>query len=151
MPFVDSHYRTLSGSENTGTVGLSFGGVAAFYHGWDFVDGNNRPLNFGRIGSFSGGFSVCGGILSKVNADPRRSDIRVYIDSGDHRDLYLPNLFLYRDRFVRSDPTYEVENEIRRNWNCGGQHIGPHWKKRLPQMMDFLFPGTEAADELPGL
>jgi predicted alpha/beta superfamily hydrolase len=149
MPYIDSHYRTLPGPENTGTVGLSFGGVAAFYHGWDFVDRKDRPLDFGRIGSFSGSFWTCG-LLPKINADSRRDDIRVYFDSGvQAKDNFQSNLRLYRDRFVRSDPTYEVENDIRYKWYCGGQHVGPHWKKRLPQMMDFLFPGTEAADELP--
>jgi hypothetical protein len=148
MPFIDSNYRTLSGAENTATVGLSFGGVAAFYHGWDFVDGNDRPLNFARIGSFSGSFWTCG-LREKINADPRRSDIRFYFDSG--LDNLLANSRHYRDRFARSDPPYEVENDIRHAWYCDGRHVGPHWKKRIPQMMDFLFPGTEAADELPGL
>ena len=149
MPFVDSHYRTVSGPENTGTVGLSFGGVAAFYHGWDFVDRKDRPLDFGRIGSFSGSFWTCG-LRPKINEDPRRSDIRVYFDSGvQAKDNFLSNNRHYRDRFARSDPPYEVENDIRYKWYCGGQHVGPHWKKRLPKMMDFLFPGTEAADELP--
>jgi len=147
MPYIDSQYRTLPGPENTGTVGLSFGGVAAFYHGWDFVDRKDRPLDFGRIGSFSGSFWTCG-LLPKINADSRRDDIRIYFDSGA-KDNFQSNLRLYRDRFVRSDPTYEVENDIRYKWYCGGQHVGPHWKKRLPQMMDFLFPGSEAADELP--
>jgi len=148
MPYINSHYRTLSGPENTGTAGLSFGGVAAFYHGWDFVDGDGRPLDFGRIGSFSGSFWTCG-LLPKIFADPRRDDIRVYFDSGD--DNWVSNLRLYRNRFVRSEPPYELENDFRYYFDCHDRHQGPHWKQRLPLMMDFLFPGSEAADELPGL
>jgi enterochelin esterase-like enzyme len=148
MPYINSHYRTLSGPANTGTAGLSFGGVAAFYHGWDFVDGDDRPLDFGRIGSFSGSFWTCG-LLPKIFADSRRDDIRVYFDSGDDNDL--SNWRLFRARFVRSEPPYELENDFRYHWHCHEQHQGPHWKKRLPLMMNFLFPGSEAADELPGL
>jgi len=148
MPFIDSHYRTLSGAENTGTVGLSYGGVAAFYHGWDFVDKKDRPLDFGRIGSFSGSFWVCG-LREKINQDPRRNDIRVYLDSGN--DNSWPSYLVYRDRFVHSEPTYEVENEVRYRNYCQKRHVGPHWNKRIPAMMNFLFPGVEEPDELPRL
>ncbi len=51
-PFIDHHYRTLPGSQDTWMAGSSMGGLISFYAGLYY------PTVFGRLGIFSPSFWV---------------------------------------------------------------------------------------------
>jgi len=46
-PYIDAHFRTRSGSQHTGVMGSSLGGVVSFYMGWQW------PEIFGNAGCLS--------------------------------------------------------------------------------------------------
>ncbi len=50
MPYINDHYRTLTGPEHTRVMGWSLGGLMAFDLAWQ------HPQTFGAVGVFSGSF-----------------------------------------------------------------------------------------------
>jgi len=80
-PFIDSHFRTLSGPRSTGVMGSSLGGVVSFYVGWQW------PHVFGNVGCLSSTFTFQDNLVDRVLHEERR-DLRIYIDSGWPGDNY---------------------------------------------------------------
>ncbi len=139
-PVIDAAYRTLPEPGSTATAGLSLGGLVSLYMGWDF------PGSFPRIGSWSGSMFLPN-FMARVFTEPKRP-IRIYLDSGE--DNAVPNANL-RDNLIRKSPEpYAVEGDLRYTYACGQQHFTPDFATRLPGLLTFLLPATEATSELPG-
>ncbi len=150
MPLINSQYRTLTGPSNTGIAGSSMGGQASMWFGWD------EPGVFGRIGAFSGAWSVFNsGFYNRVQSQPRR-DIRIYLDSGDSggsNDGFWNTVGL-RDNLINPGRAsgvggpYVLEGDLRHIYGPGHLHNEAAWAARLPRCLEFLFPASEAPDEL---
>ncbi|MEM0982959.1 MAG: alpha/beta hydrolase-fold protein [Planctomycetota bacterium] len=143
-PHVDSTYRTLTGPEHTGSVGASYGGVAAFYHGWQ------RPDVFGLVGAFSPSFWATA-IETGVQYGGAR-DIKVYLDSGDagnSNDGY-ENTLVTRDRLLlRNEVPNTYGDAIYHVVGHGDLHHERYWAQRLPNAMRYLLPAYEQTGPLP--
>lgn len=78
-PYIDTQLRTKTGSNDTGILGSSMGGIASLALAWD------HPKSFGKAASISGAYQVEKKIfiendLKKFTGDSK--PIRVYLDSG---------------------------------------------------------------------
>ena len=103
-PWLDAHYRTLDGPENTGVMGSSLGGVVSFYLAWQW------PRIFGLAACLSSTFGYRDDLMERVAAE-RRRDLKIYLDSGWPRDNYevtrrMKNLLVERGYRLGSDLQY---------------------------------------------
>lgn len=80
-PYVDEHFRTLPGPENTALLGSSLGGVVSFYLAWQY------PEVFGMAACMSSTFGYRDDLRARVAAEDKRA-VRFYLDSGWPHDNY---------------------------------------------------------------
>jgi pimeloyl-ACP methyl ester carboxylesterase len=152
-PFIDKKYSTYTNRENTFVAGSSMGGQASLWFGWD------RPDVFGRLGVFSGAWSVfTTGFYDKVRAEAKRS-VRIYLDSGDSgasQDLFWTTVNL-RDNLINparasgAAGPFALERDLRYAYGPGQSHNEAAWAARLPGCLEFLLPASEAPNELASL
>lgn len=150
MPLINAQYRTLIGPANTAALGSSMGGQVSMYLGWDF------PAVFGKVGVFSSAWDVFNAAFrNRVQAQPKR-DIRIYMDSGDSgaaTDGFWVTVGV-RDNLINParaasvGGAYILERDLRYHYGPGHQHNEPAWAARLPKCFEFLFPVSEAPNEL---
>lgn len=150
-PLIDAQYRTLTGPQDTGVLGSSMGGQASLWFGWD------RPDVFTKLGVFSGAWSVfTSGFYDRVRNQPRREALRIYLDSGDSgtaSDLFWTTVNL-RDNLINPARAGGVggasalEGDLRHVYGPGQIHNEGAWAARLPGCLEFLFPASEAPNEL---
>ncbi|MCH8261045.1 MAG: hypothetical protein IIC46_12670, partial [Planctomycetes bacterium] len=140
-PLIDAQYRTLPDRDNTFISGFSFGGLNSMYNGWDFTE------TFGRIGSLSGSFWVPN-FRNRIMDEPWR-DIRIYMDSGtvSKESIYNSNRNVYSNFIGKSPQKYVVEGDLRYFVAFGQDHQFVNAGTRLPNMMTFLYPGTEEPND----
>ncbi len=139
-PVIDANFRTLSGRQDTSTMGSSLGGLVSLYLGWDYTS------TFSKIGAMSGSWQFAN-FPNRVRLGPKR-DIRIYMDSGDSgtsQDNAWPCLD-FRDGISRL--AYVLERDLKHSIGYGQQHNEAAWAARLPGSFKFLFPPTEGQNEL---
>jgi len=88
LPWLSDELRLLSGPRNTGVLGSSLGGVAAFALAWRW------PGTFGLAGCLSSTFGYQDDLLGRVRREGRagREGVRFYLDSGWPGDNYEATL-----------------------------------------------------------
>jgi predicted alpha/beta superfamily hydrolase len=133
MPFVDTHYATLTGPAHTGFGGSSYGAASAFYAAMA------RPGVFGRLLLESPSVGVGNGVLLEraktVTAWPERVDIGIGTGEG---------------RGGRGSATIQALTDILARAGLGGDRLravvqdgGRHdeaaWASRFPDAIAFLF------------
>ena len=153
-PIIDAQYRTLAGPNDTGILGSSMGGQASLWFGWD------ASSVYTKLGVFSGAWNIfTAGFYDRVRAQPKRTALRIYLDSGDSgtaQDLFWTTVNL-RDNLINPGRAggvggaYVLERDMRYNYGPGQIHNEGAWAQRLPKCLEFLFPTAEAPDELAGL
>ena len=80
-PWVDAHYRTLTGPADTVVMGSSLGGVVSLFLAWQWPD------VFGNAGCLSSTFGYRDDLHERIEAEPKRP-IKIYLDSGWPQDNY---------------------------------------------------------------
>jgi predicted alpha/beta superfamily hydrolase len=133
-PWVDRTYRTLPGPAHTGIAGSSFGGIASLYLGL------KHPELFGRIAALSP--SVWWDdrwIVRFVDALPARPETRIWTDIGtaEGRDA-VPAARALRDALVAKG--WRAGVDLRYAEAEGAVHNETAWAKRMPDVLEFLFP-----------
>jgi enterochelin esterase-like enzyme len=90
MPFINHHYRTLTGADNTAFAGFSLGALSALDIVW------NNPEYFGKAGVFSGslwwrkkdlenGYKDSDRIMhDRVRRSKKREGIKFWFQTGTH-------------------------------------------------------------------
>ena len=85
-PWVDSHYRTRPGREDTALMGSSLGGLASFYLGM------RHPDVFSKVACLSSSFMWNGmDLVRQMETAPERIPVKFYIDAGTRRDPAHPD------------------------------------------------------------
>jgi predicted alpha/beta superfamily hydrolase len=158
-PKIDSLFRTLPDSANTGVMGSSLGGICSIVLAWD------HPEIFGRAASLSGAFQVEGTnflnqILRLCQGKPKPT--RLYLDSGTidftggddgHKlssavsDEFLrmgwgKSLMHYVDAKPLTVSELEKSGLRRDKWAEAqtSQHNEFYWRLRVWRALTFLFP-----------
>jgi len=132
-PYVDEHYRTLPGPENTGIAGSSLGGLISMYAAAKY------PETFGKAGVLSPAFWFNDDDLYTWLADnPPAQQIRCYFvagtteSSGMMPDINTVKNILLADEVADSNLLVVPRSD--------GQHSEWFWKREFPDAYNWLFP-----------
>lgn len=137
-PFVDANYRTLTGRDDTGVLGSSFGGVASLYFGM-------ATNVFGKIGPMSTSFWAIPNYLNQRVYGQDTSGLRIYTDFGtkeseeNFQTMWAVHDTLLADGYVRNE-TLQVEV------GCGHAHDEAAWAERVHLPLVFLFNARDEAN-----
>jgi predicted alpha/beta superfamily hydrolase len=140
-PAVDAKFRTKPGPDDTGVMGSSFGGMAAFHIGWKHSD------KFRRVAAVSPSFWWHDKeTKALVEGTKKKPPLRLWVDMGTREEpkneasskAHLEGAREIRDAclklgFVEGKDFRYVEDE-------GAVHNEAAWAKRLPAILEFLFP-----------
>jgi predicted alpha/beta superfamily hydrolase len=146
-PWVDRTYRTRPGRESTGIGGSSFGGVLALHAGL------SRPDVVSRVAALSTSAWVDDRFLVRfVDALPAKPRTRVWTDIGTREgSSAVADARALRDALVRKG--WREGEDLRHVEAEGAVHDETAWAKRMPEVLEFLFPpeaATTPATARPG-
>lgn len=144
LPYIETHFRTLTGPENRGLAGSSFGGLMTLFGAY------THPEVFGKFGAFSTTFMYAGGRLPDMMAKKEKPDVTIYMDMGTHEGGHFQDKngngiadaidslrrvqdILTSQGFVGGWDLLVVEGE-------GHRHNEFYWAQRFPEAVQFLFP-----------
>lgn len=136
MPFIDRHYRTLPGPQNTGIGGSSLGGLVSLYLGLQY------PAVFSRLGVLSP--SVWWdqrSILRYVNQARLQHRPRIWLDVGEAEGRRTVTDADMLERRLRANGWRE-EIDLHYERVPDGTHDEASWAKRVGPMLRFLFPAA---------
>lgn len=154
LPKIASSYRTQPGPANTGIMGWSLGGLAAFYLAWQYPD------SFGMVGAFSPsfwwrtksqvGFELQSRVIhSVVRNSQKRPGLRMWFEAGTQEEPYSD---------INKNGVSDVIEDIQDLWKEleqkgykagvdmtyvqveGGRHEVTTWARILPDFLRWAFP-----------
>jgi predicted alpha/beta superfamily hydrolase len=133
-PWVDARYRTRAGREDTGIAGSSFGGIVSLYVGLRY------PEVFGKIAALSTSVWVDDRFIVRfVDALPAKPDTRVWVDIGTREGpSSVPDARALHDALLRKG--WREGADLRYVEADGAVHNEVAWAKRMPAVLEFLFP-----------
>lgn len=131
VPYMNSHYRTLTGPQNTAFIGSSLGGLMALFCG------RERPDVIGRIGAVS---------PSVMWADFRCFEhwntklpfwTKIYLDMGSEeritvQGIYMDYASIVGDFYNHLRSVGYEEHEVFLYIDEGGRHYETDWARRVP-------------------
>lgn len=134
IPFVESNFRVLAGSENRALAGLSMGGLQTLYAGVRNTD------MFDYLGVFSSGWFANNDELSgpeyafmKENKDKINSGLKEFwIAMGGKEDIAYNNCQVMMDKFKEIGIKYSY-------YDSPGGHTWPVWREDLYKFAPLLF------------
>jgi predicted alpha/beta superfamily hydrolase len=136
-PVIDAQYRTLPDRQNTALGGSSLGGLATLHLGL------THPAVFGNLAVMSP--SVWWDrreILDEVDrfAAPQRP--RIWLDMGGREGVEgLTDARMLRDRLRRKG--WQDDDDFHYFEDRRADHSERAWAKRVPAVLEFLFPPPE--------
>ncbi|MFN2474720.1 MAG: alpha/beta hydrolase [Chthoniobacterales bacterium] len=133
-PFIDAHYRTLTGPEQTGLGGSSLGGLATMALGLWF------PNVFRRLAVMSASIWWDDCVLYKMVEqvdEEARPPLKIWLDTGTHepgweRAGVLRDLLLEKGWRLHDDLHYFEDQ--------GAEHTEAAWAFRIDAALRFLYP-----------
>ncbi len=142
IPAIDARYRTLSGPQNTGICGSSFGGVASL------SAAVAHPGVFGQVAALSTSFWATD-IETDLAAGAIPFSTRLYLDAGDINDdgdltVAARDLLLDGGRVLEDNLFFQI--------GFNQQHNEAAWSQRFDEVLVALFPITDldaGLDTLP--
>jgi enterochelin esterase-like enzyme len=124
IPYVESHYSTLTSSNERALAGLSMGAGQSLNIGLKHLD------RFGWIGAFSGGGGKAAGLISEP-AEVKKLRL-FWISSGDKDQLAFKGSESFHNTLA--------EKNIPHVWHIdSGGHTWPVWKNDLYLITQMLF------------
>lgn len=154
LPKVQDTYRTLIGPQNTGIMGWSLGGLAAFYLAWQYPD------RFGIVGAFSPslwwraeikpGEEMDGRVIQRiVREGARRPGLRMWFEAGTSEEPQtdmdkngVPDVIQDIQDLIKEleKKGYAPETDLKFLQVEGGQHAITTWARVLPDFLEWAFP-----------
>jgi len=140
-PVIDAGYRTLPGAADTALGGSSLGGLATLYIGL------THPAVFGHLAVMSPSVWWDNrAILTTLDhfSSPRRP--RIWLDFGGREGVEgMTDARLLRDRLRSKGWTNEAD--FRYFEDRRADHSERAWAKRVPDVLEFLFPAPELSPQ----
>lgn len=135
-PFIDVSYRTLDDRNNTAICGSSLGGLISFMLVWDY------DSVFSKAACFSPAFKIeqFDYVAPVEKYQGARKDIKLYIDNGGKGvdERLQPGIDEMLDVLLKKG--YELGKDILWIKDYDAEHSESAWAKRVPAMLEFLFP-----------
>lgn len=134
QPLIDESFRTLREPSDTGLVGSSLGGLISLFLGISY------PQVFGKVGALSP--SVWWNrreILGRVDVAHPNPRPRIWLDMGmSEGSQHLRDTDLLHHRLATHG--WQDERDLRYLRDPGGLHDEDAWARRLPLVLQWLFP-----------
>jgi len=133
-PFVDKHYRTLAGRQDTAIMGSSMGGLISMYAVCEY------PRFFGGAGCVSTHFPIGRGIVLRYMAEhlPDPENHRFYFDFGTRTvDKNYETYQNRADKIMEKGGYRQPENWITMKFD-GHEHSEKDWRRRVHIPLEFL-------------
>ena len=137
IPWMNSHYRTLTGPENTAFIGSSLGGLMALFCG------RERPDVIGRIGAVSP--SVMWSDFRCFEHWNSKYDTwtKIYLDMGSDekitvQGIYMDYASIVNDFYWHLRRLGYADYEVFLYIDEGGYHSEVCWAKRFPIIVSRL-------------
>lgn len=144
MPLVTQSYRTLSGQQNTGIGGSSYGGVASLYALMA------APGIFGHALIESPSMAIGMGQLVRDTNPLIAIPLKVFIGFGgkesDHAAYVQKMIALIRMVETNFRAAGYDDSNLRIVVDPEAKHDEPAWAKRFPDAMTFLFADWKAPE-----
>ena len=139
-PWIDSHFRTRAGAEDTVVCGSSLGGVVSLHLAW------SHPEAFGGAACLSSTFGYRDDLFERIAREPR-PPVRIYLDSGWPRDNYDATNAM-RDLLMSRG--FRLGDDLLAFSFPEGTHREGSWADRLHVPFQFFFGRAWAADRRQG-
>jgi predicted alpha/beta superfamily hydrolase len=140
-PVIDARYRTLPDAPNTALGGSSLGGLATLYVGL------THPAVFGHLAVMSPSIWWDNrAIVSTLDHfdSPRRP--RIWLDFGGREGVEgMTDARLLRDRLRLKG--WKSDDDFRYFEDRRADHSERAWAKRVPDVLEFLFPAPELSPQ----
>ncbi len=136
-PVIDSEYRTLPDSANTGIGGSSLGGLVSLYFGLE------HPEIFGKLLVMSPSvWWANASILKEVSRVRHKIRQKIWLDVGGNEDarpeICVEQVKALRDALI--DKGWVLGDDLAFTEDEGGAHNEQAWGYRAPAALKFLFP-----------
>ena len=137
--YVETKYRTRTGTEHTGIIGASLGGLISLYALYLY------PQVFGKAGSFSGSFWY-EGFVEYINQQPLPyQNSRIYLDVGSQEGIGKKTA--QREMLHKTSEVYQIllnqgitAANCRYSISAGDTHGQRCFMRRFPAAVNWLFP-----------
>ena len=130
-PYVDRHYRTRPGREDTGIMGSSMGGLIAHYTAFAY------PQVFGRVGIFSPSYWLADGVYQQVSEAGHADGQTVYFIAGANESSTL-QAELQRMESLLRQAGYPAE-DLHLRFHPDGAHAEWYWAREFPGAVFWLY------------
>ncbi|RME83004.1 MAG: hypothetical protein D6785_07215 [Planctomycetota bacterium] len=135
-PVLVSDFRIRRGPKNTGIIGSSLGGLAAFHLGW------RHPDRYGLIGAMSPSlwwnqYYTYDMVQEDDGKDEiRRQNLKIWLDMGTRESQYMhrPLIAVSRLAYLLRKKKFNVQLYIDKD----ATHSERAWRKRLPEVFQWL-------------
>ncbi|WP_167855561.1 alpha/beta hydrolase-fold protein [Hymenobacter fodinae] len=131
-PYVDAHYRTLTGREFTGLAGSSMGGLISTYAALRY------PQVYSKVGVFSPAFWFAkDSLFQYVRQHPASPATRFYFVSGTaESETMVPLMQAMRDSLQRNGVP---AGNMAYSTPADGKHAEWFWKREFPAAYRWLY------------
>lgn len=135
-PVLQKRYRIRKGYKNTGVIGSSLGGLAAFHLGW------RHPERYGLIGAMSPSlwwnqyFTYDMVLRDEKKDEIRRKNLKIWLDMGTRESQYMhrPLIAVSRLAYLLRKKKFQVQLFIHKD----ATHSERAWRERLPKVFTYL-------------
>jgi len=145
-PYIDQHYRTLSGKENTGILGSSMGGLLSLYAGL------NYPEIFGLVGVFSPSIWLDEGHTEEAIRQLKNKNLilqqQYYFYAGANENREKPDhtsVQMSKDvkRIVHLLQNNGKPEEVQLSIHPHGRHGALYWSKAFPDFYHWFIQNCQ--------
>ena len=131
-PYVDKHFRTLSGPEHTGIGGSSMGGLVSIYAGLIY------PEVYDRLMVFSPSLWVMPRMPFSILKLTKKFRGKIYLYGGEAESkTMVPNMRRFRKELLKQTGSDRVEFRV--EIDPEGQHNEARWGREFPKAVEWLF------------
>ena len=133
IPYINSHYRTLTDFHHTGIGGSSMGGLISYHAGL------MNPGVFGKMMIFSPSLWISKMIFQHTKTFEPLNQSRIYLYAGGKESKqHLPNAkrleAIIREKMVKG---HQIDFKF--SVNLEAQHAEIYWREEFPKALKWLF------------
>ncbi len=132
-PYVDQHYRTLPGRDNTAIMGSSLGGLISHYAAVKYQN------IFSKAGIFSPSYWFSDSVYTFTEETGKQYEERFYLMCGDHEAAGMVDN-MNRMAALLTESGFEGNN-VKTAVVAGGQHNEKLWREQFQKAYMWLFSG----------
>ena len=129
-PYIDKHFRTLKGREDTAIMGSSMGGLISFIAGWKYDE------VFSMVGCLSSSFYHDNEKVFELvkNYEGLRKKVKFYIDHGEDGLIRGQKMFCKLTQLG-----FVIGKDIDYYYAPGAEHSEVAWAGRMERPLLFFF------------